>query len=139
MHKALSFLGGLGLGAGIMYAFDPDRGTRRRALARDKMIHLVRTSERAVDKASRNLTHRAWGLMAGARSALGDHGASDMILVNRVRSAIGRAVSHPHAIEVTAQEGRIVLRGPVLVDEIDRLIEAATNTRGVHGIENRLE
>ena len=35
MNRNLLLLGGIGLGAGLMYIFDPDRGRRRRATARD--------------------------------------------------------------------------------------------------------
>jgi len=34
MNKALFLVGGLGLGAGLMYMLDPDKGARRRQLAR---------------------------------------------------------------------------------------------------------
>lgn len=139
MHKGLSFLGGLGLGAAAMYVFDPDRGNRRRAFARDKMLHLVRTSERAVDKASRDLSHRAWGLVAEARSAIGGGEAIDMVVVDRVRSQAGRVVSHPHAIEVTARDGKVTLRGPVLAHEVQELLARVSGTRGVKEVENRLE
>jgi hypothetical protein len=37
--KGNQILIGLGLGAGLMYVLDPDRGKRRRAQSRDKVIH----------------------------------------------------------------------------------------------------
>ena len=33
--QGMCVLSGLGLGAGLMYVFDPERGRRRRAMARD--------------------------------------------------------------------------------------------------------
>ena len=36
MNKGVALIGGVGLGAALMYIFDPDRGGRRRALIRDK-------------------------------------------------------------------------------------------------------
>ncbi len=38
MNRQLSLLGGIGLGAALMYMVDPDRGKRRRALVRDKLL-----------------------------------------------------------------------------------------------------
>ena len=38
MRKELVGLGGLGFGAALMYMFDPDRGSRRRALLSDKIV-----------------------------------------------------------------------------------------------------
>lgn len=37
MNKAVALIGGAGLGAALMYIFDPDRGKRRRAVIRDKV------------------------------------------------------------------------------------------------------
>jgi hypothetical protein len=46
--RTATLIGGLGLGAGLMYVFDPDRGKRRRAMARDKAESLWKDSGRAV-------------------------------------------------------------------------------------------
>ena len=48
MRRGGDILAGLLLGAGAMYLLDPDRGTRRRALMRDRAIHLGHTLERLV-------------------------------------------------------------------------------------------
>src|SRR5687768_7198497 len=37
MNKGIALLGGLGLGAGLMYFFDPALGRRRRVVARDQL------------------------------------------------------------------------------------------------------
>jgi hypothetical protein len=39
VNTGLHALGYLGLGAGLMYFLDPDRGRRRRTLVRDQMAH----------------------------------------------------------------------------------------------------
>ena len=41
---AAALLGGIGIGAALMYLLDPDRGRRRRALVRDKAVHFARVS-----------------------------------------------------------------------------------------------
>jgi hypothetical protein len=64
---------------------------------------------------------------------------TDDVLVERVRSKIGRCVSHPRAIEVSAHDGRVVLSGKVLQRESPRLLSAVWGVRGVRGIENQLQ
>lgn len=63
----------------------------------------------------------------------------DMVLERRVRSRIGGAVRHPGSIEVTAQGGHVILSGPVLADEVDRLMERVQSVRGVQSVEDRLD
>jgi hypothetical protein len=60
-------LSGLALGALTMFLLDPEKGRRRRALARDKVYSAgVRTRKR-IDAKSRDLANRAKGLGAEAR------------------------------------------------------------------------
>ena len=56
-----------------------------------------------------------------------------------MRSRIGRVVSHPHAIRVTARAGRVTLRGPILAEEVDELLACVSAVQGVTGVENWLE
>ena len=63
---------GLALGALTMFLLDPDKGRRRRALARDKIYSTgVRTRKR-IDAKSRDLVNRAKGLRAEARHMMSD-------------------------------------------------------------------
>jgi gas vesicle protein len=61
---------GAGLGAGLMFLLDPDRGRRRRALARDKAIHLAKSTEKIVGARSRDLGNRASGAASRIRSLI---------------------------------------------------------------------
>jgi uncharacterized membrane protein len=63
----------------------------------------------------------------------------DAILHERVRSAVGRAVSHPGAIATMVSNGSVTLRGPVLEHELDRLLGAVRKVHGVSGVVNELE
>jgi plasmid replication initiation protein len=110
-RQYLTMLSGVGLGAALMYAFDPDRGKRRRALVRDKLVSSTETAVDAASATARDLRNRAQGLYASVTSSTED--ASDEVLVARVRSKMGRVVSHPSAIEVTAAEGQVTLSGPI--------------------------
>jgi gas vesicle protein len=67
---ALAAAIGAGVGALAMFIFDPDNGRRRRALARDKMVHYGRETVDAVEGAARDLRNRAQGVAAEARGAV---------------------------------------------------------------------
>lgn len=131
--------GGLGLGAGLMYLLDPQRGGRRRALLRDKAVHATKVGRDGLGKTSRDLAHRSKGLLAETRSTLRREEPTDELLADRVRSRLGRLVTHPSAVEVTARDGRVTLSGPVLATELDRLLSGVEKVRGVREVENRLE
>jgi len=133
-------LAGLGIGAGLMYFFDPQMGNRRRALLRDRLVSLSNDLNDGLTVAIRDATHRIQGLMAETRSLVSEDAPTKEQLQARVRSTMGRHVSHPSAIEVLVPEdGYVVLRGPILEHEIEDLLEAVSSVRGVCSIENRLE
>ena len=139
MNRAVSTAGGLGLGAGIMYLLDPDRGRRRRAIISDKLASAWCGSGDVAAKMARDLRNRTTGLGARVRSVASRGPVEDDILIARVRSKIGRAVSHPSAIEVSARQGCAILRGPVLQHEVDRLLSCVMSVRGVCEIDNQLD
>jgi len=141
MDKATwAFLGsGAGIGAGLMYLLDPQGGKQRRALARDKAVHACSVSGQAVKKTSVDLAHRGRGLMTSAGSRLRGDGSSDRVVSERLRSKLGRWVSHPGAIEVEVNEGRAVLRGHALSSEVDNLLTKAVRVKGIYAVENQLQ
>jgi hypothetical protein len=127
-----------GLGAGLMFLLDPDMGARRRAILRDKLISLSRLAAWAADKTSRDLKNRVYGTIASTKSRFADEDVSDDVLVERVRSQMGRAVSHPHAIRATAEDGEITLSGEILSDELDDLVRSVFSVKGVKQVYNKL-
>lgn len=131
-----SLIGGLALGAGCMYFLDPYQGRRRRALVRDQLLSACVQSGDFLAKAIRDLGNRASGIMAETPYAWTEEEVDDATLVARVRSQVGRAVSHPRAIEVTATQGRVTLRGPVLAHEVSRLLQMVRSVRGVQAVDN---
>jgi hypothetical protein len=135
MNQGLSLLGGIGLGAGLMYFFDPNAGRSRRALLRDQFIGAMKRLNDSVDTTIRDVSHRSQGPEAEIRSWLAAEPVSDEVLVDRVRSKIGRYVSHPHAPEVAARDGTIFLKGFVLRREVNRLLRAAWAVRGVADVD----
>jgi len=137
-NSGLAALCGLGAGAGLMYLFDPIRGRRRRALIRDQAVHAGHLLRRAMGITSRDLSHRAYGVLAESNHLFQHEEVSDEVLQARVRAKIGRSVSHPHAISVTVSDGRVRLSGPVLAREVNRMLAGVSSVRGVKEVENLL-
>jgi hypothetical protein len=127
------------LGATAMYFLDPDRGRRRRALVRDQVIHLSRQLACYWDKALRDLDNRLTGVAAEIKGLTRAEPVSDDILASRVRSKLGRYVSHPRAIELSVHDGRVTLRGPVLASEAQSAFDAVRSVPGVSHVENEMQ
>lgn len=126
-------------GAGLMYLLDPDGGRRRRALVRDRMVRAAHHTGDAVDTTSRDVTHRARGVVAELRGRLAGAPVSDEVLRERVRARLGAVVGDAGAIETLVADGVVTLRGPVLADDIDRLVRRVRSVRGVREVVDQLE
>jgi hypothetical protein len=139
MNREMLFIGGASLGAGLMYILDPDLGRRRRALIRDQCVGKLRSAASAIDKTRRDMRQRAQGVVSELRNIVTGDGAPDVVVEERVRSKMGRFVSHPGAIDVAVHEGRVDLGGHILADEVQDFVSAVRGTRGVRAIENHLD
>jgi hypothetical protein len=139
MNKALTFGAGLGLGTGVMFLLDPDRGKRRRALLRDKVVSAARQTGECWDVTTRDLRNRTQGIITDIQSRFSSEPVTDDVLVDRVRSKLGRIVSHPRAIHVTAQNGNVTLAGPILASEVGELLTCVKQVHGVDDVTNNLE
>ena len=140
MNKGLTLLGAAGTGAGLMYLFDPERGKLRRALLRNKAVHISKIANDTAGKTRRDIRNHLQGAFAEVESVFVDNGpVSNDVLAARVRSKLGRVVSHPSAVEVKAVDGLIILSGPILADEVHPLLDSVIAIHGVKNIENNLE
>ena len=129
---AWTLFGGLGAGALTMYFADPNRGKRRRATLRDAFVHSGHDIENFAQRFGRDVEHRAEGAVAETRRVFeDDDDVSDSVLEQRIRTVVGRAVSHPHAVELNCTGGSVFLGGWVLADEIAELTSAVRAVRGV--------
>jgi hypothetical protein len=137
--KALTLLKGIGIGAGLMYLFDPEQGRRRRALARDQVVHTMHAMNDIVDEGVRDFTNRVNGTVAEMRRVLKKECVPDDVLVARVRSEMGHVVSNAKAIEVEASHGIVTLRGSVPSSEVDSLLTRVDLVPGVLRVLNYLE
>jgi hypothetical protein len=106
-------LGALGAGAGLMFLLDPDRGGRRRGFIGDKALHAAKFFGNRVDRRSHDAANRAQGLVAETSARVAKETLPDEVLVERVRSKIGRVVTHPvgYPRDRRARSGRVARRG----------------------------
>jgi len=132
------FLGGMILGAGLVWFLDPRRGGQRRGVVRDKMIHAAKELEEAARVGGHDLVNRAHGLKAEMTS-LGRPGPGDARLEQRVRAQLGRVCSHTRALGIHADGHRVRLEGPVLESEAEEIVRAVAHVRGVDEVESHLE
>jgi osmotically-inducible protein OsmY len=139
LHDRAGLLTGLGVGITVMYFLDPDRGRRRRALVGDQLTRAGRVSREAVGATTRDVAHRTSGAAARLRTALHRETSDDIVIIERVRAQLGRFVSHPHALDVLAENGVVTLRGPILRAEVNRLLNAVERVRGVRDVVSELE
>ena len=68
MNKKIALIGGLGLGAALMYLFDPDRGRGRREVIREKAEGAANKAGEYAEKMSRDIRDRASEVVAEAKS-----------------------------------------------------------------------
>lgn len=138
MNKGVAVIGGVGLGAALMYMFDPDRGKRRRALVQDKIAAAAHKAEERAEKMARDFRNRAIGTASEIRSLFSNEEISDEVLVARVHARLGRYPGYDGALNVTAHNGIITLRGAIGADEVSKVLRCVRFARGVKGIDNRL-
>jgi BON domain-containing protein len=138
-NPLLPFLAGAAIGAGLMFLLDPDRGGRRRALARDQMASAGRRAGDELGAKARHVGNRARGLVASARARFQADQADDEVVKERVRAELGRVVSHAGPVIVEVEHGVVTLSGPMTAAEREELIGAVRRIRGVRDVDDRLE
>jgi osmotically-inducible protein OsmY len=138
--KAVGAAGAVGLAAG--YFLDPDSGKRRRHIARDRALAVIR---RGADRTRREAEYRAQqaeGKVEAAKSKTAPEkpAANDQALAERVKSEIFRPADAPKgSVNVNVEDGVVYLRGEVKrPEEIRKLVEEAGAVDGVRGVENLL-
>jgi len=131
--RARSFVAGFVVG-GVTVALLGRR--RRRAVLRD---YGAVDAACGVTSRAGNLRQRLRGMVFRAQSGPAEEDIPDDILVERVRAQLERPVSHPRAIDVRAQDGCVILAGPILADEVEDLIRQVASIAGVRSIQSELD
>lgn len=140
MSVLTTLIGGLTAGFVLARLLDPVRGRRRRALVGDQAVRAAHAVGDAVSVTARDARHRTQGVVASARATWrGDDTPDDTVLAERVRAKIGGATGHSRAIEVEASGGRVILRGPILADEVASLVRRVAAVRGVREVVDELD
>jgi osmotically-inducible protein OsmY len=130
-----------GAGALVAYFVDPDRGKRRRNMARDRSFSMMRRFGGNASKTARHAGDTAYGIRQEMAHAPEIHEAlDDATLARKVESEIFRDGSIPKGeINVNAEEGVIVLRGQVeRPDQILAVEQAVRRIPDVLDVQNFL-
>ena len=130
---------GVALGGALAFMADPDRGRRRRALARDQVVRASRKTRDAMDATARDIANRAKGIAAATRGRFAHNQVDDDRLVERLRAKLGRVCSHPRAIELEVRDGEVTLRGPILSSEVAGVVSTVEELRGVRAVNDQLD
>ncbi len=75
---ALFLVAGTGIGAGLMYIFDPDRGTRRRRYVMHRAQDMVDNANEVISDRAGDLRDQASDLRDQATSKIPDMGSAKM-------------------------------------------------------------
>lgn len=139
-------------GAALMYLFDPDRGTQRRAALREQANRVAadvsesvqETSERVREEVSRVVTEAEESIEHAAEQVKGAVGeakidTADLALDALARAEVGRNVSDPAAVEVAVKAGVVTLSGKVLASEAQPLVDKIQALPGVVSVQNHIE
>jgi hypothetical protein len=138
MRHGATVVAGFGLGLGLMYLMDPERGRDRRARVRDRVARAAQVGGHTAAVAGRTLLDRAADATAHFQS-LSRKTVDDDVLIERIRAQIDQAVSFPHAIEIDSAGGIVTLRGPIPQWETDTLLSTVQSVRGVREVVSELE
>lgn len=130
---------GLCTGAVAAYFSDSKIGEiRRTAFAKGAKRILTKAAHEGKKSLEDSRNHLV-GLLSQYTPKFQAEQASDRVLEERIRSRIGRVVSHPHKIHVVCQGGVATLWGIVPQEEISELVRVAEATPGVSEVLDHLE
>ncbi len=130
---------GLGAGAVTAYLADPKHGRRRRSALAGNARHLLKMAAQGGKKSLLDGKHRLAGLAAELWPGSQVQAPSDRVVEERIRSRMGRVISHAHKIHVLCDRGTATLWGLVPEDELGPLLRAVETTPGVIEVLNQLE
>jgi osmotically-inducible protein OsmY len=127
------------IGGALMFLLDPKSGRRRRAVSRDKVNKAGRQALHKTRQLARHVQNQIAGTIATASLSLSDEGVvSDKKLERRLRSVLGRSVSHPTAIDIAVHKGAVQLRGYLAPHEIAKVLNTVRATPGVRSVDNQI-
>jgi len=139
-------------GAVATFVLDPRAGRRRRALARDKVVHLGHSVDELISETIPRRVEYLSGVAAGARHRVmstvrperSEMPDDDQFVTDRVMSIVFRDPDIPKGdINVNTVDGVVYLRGtvddPRMVQEIESRVRQVEGVRDVVNVINRPE
>ncbi|MGH8165643.1 MAG: SRPBCC family protein [Woeseiaceae bacterium] len=126
-------------GALATYLFDSQQGRRRRARLRDKIYGALSHADEAGGTIATDLSNRTKGLYFGLQQRFASADVPDAVIAERIRSKLGRFLSHPGSIDVAVNDRAATLQGPILMHEVDRVLKAVRKVPGVRNVIDHLE
>jgi osmotically-inducible protein OsmY len=136
--KSIAAAGAAGL-AGAFF-LDPESGKRRRHMARDRALSLIRQGAQTTRRQAEYRKGQVEGKFEAAKSQVSPEkpAANDQDLADRVKSEIFQPADAPKgSVNVNVERGVVYLRGEVKdQDQIKKLVEHASSVDGVAGVEN---
>ena len=137
------FLKAFALGAATAYLFDPQDGTRRRALVRDRSLHLLRQVQRQLQGKSKHVAGQAPGVAAQTRGRVTspDVSTDDETVRQRILSGAFRDIPVATGdVDVQVHEGVATLRGSVRDETlVETLVKSVSETPGVDEVKPELD
>lgn len=133
----LRLITSIGLGAALMYLFDPERGKARRAQIGDRVKSTASEAEQSAERLANNVRNRAAGMKA--RLSKTEEAADDAVLIARIKSDLGHVIERADRVEVEASLGYVTLRGELPEGEIKKAVELAQSIDGVIAVDNQLQ
>jgi uncharacterized membrane protein len=139
-NKWMMAAGVAAVGAVASYFLDRERGHTRRAAFATKAKNLGTNFADGAVKSARDSWHHVAGTAQQAWFNLARNPwPEDRTQVERIRSRMGRIVSHPHKVHVISDDGVVTLWGTASEEEIRRLAHVVQAMPGVREVINHLE
>ena len=136
-RPTVSLLGGVAIGAGLVYLLDFDRGLSRRAHLRTGLRKFGEIVDRTVRDVRKRL--HAVPLQQAARVFLVPRQpVPDWVVAERTRVETWRTLAHPDSVQISVLDGRVTLWGPVLVGEPETLRRRLLKIPGIRQLELQL-
>jgi len=136
----------IAVGAAGMYFLDPERGAKRRNMARDRFMSTARDVQHEAEQRAKYAASTAEGMAKKVQHELGTAGSTatavldDYTLTQKVESELFRDPSIDKGkININVENGVVVLRGEVQRPEEINSIEAQVRRiSGVNSVDNKL-
>jgi osmotically-inducible protein OsmY len=142
MTRVRDFLCGVAVGAAGAYFLDPDHGTRRRHIARDRSFATGRDVIARAERKARYAEGMAEGAVAKATPSAGRaETLNDPALANKVESEIFRSAEAPKSrVNINVEDRVVYLRGKLdSAEQVEKLVKAARHVDGVQDVKSLIE